>query len=262
MALYESDLSPSDGLWDLVGVAVDLAELRLSEAGDWVQVTSERARRPDDPPMEGSLADWGNPDAQFDTQPCATLADARALASERLGPLRHWRAAVVWRAGDVVYVQAQDAESDEVAALWTYPIERRRRRPPRLDRDGGPMWTGTDALRAPTWNGTIWTLRADGRSVADLEVDYTWPPFLHGSLTPKKGFDDVRPVLERFAAVVASYDGRLYWDKRPADLQAALDDVRAAVSLHAPDGKAISDFEVHGVGSRVMWTWPDAPSPQ
>lgn len=259
MALYESDLSPSDGLWDLVAVAVDLAEPRLAEAGDWVQVTSERARRPDDQPMEGSLADWGNPDAQFDTQPCATLADARALASERLGPLRHWRAAVVWRDRDAVYVQAQDAESDEVAALWTYPIERRGRHPPRLDREDGPMWTEADALRPPTWNGTTWTLRADGPVVADLEVEYTWPPFLHGTLTPRDAFDDVAPVLKRYDALVDSHEGRLFWDRRPADLQAALDDVRAAVSLHAPDDAPITDFDLHAHGSRAMWTWPGAP---
>ena len=147
MALYKSDLSPSDGLWDLVAVAVGRAEPLITEPQDWVQVTSERLRRPDDPPMEGDLADWGDKHAQFVTRPCVGLAEARAHARKLLAPGQHWRAAVVWREGDAVYVQAQDAETDEVAALFTYPIRREGDHPPVLDREGGPMWTGAAALR-------------------------------------------------------------------------------------------------------------------
>lgn len=173
MALHESDLAPSDGLWDLVGVAIDLAEPRLSEADDWVQVTSERARQPDDPPMEGLLADWVNDDAHFVTRPCASLAAARAHARKLLAPGEHWRVAVVWRENDAVYVQAQDAETDEVAALWTYPIRRGEDHPPYLDREGGPMWTGAPALRPPPQaavrNG--FTLEEMRRELAQLEAE-------------------------------------------------------------------------------------------
>ena len=259
MALYESELAPSDGLWDLVWTAAAFAEPRLGENGDWIQVTSERARRPDDPP-EGQPWD-ANAGASFVTQRCDTLEDARALAHDLLAPGRHWRAAVVWSVGEAVYVQAQDAESDRVSATWTFPITRRRRRAPTLDREGGPACTEAPPLRAPTWDGTTWTVRAAGRVVAELDVNYTWPPLLHGFLRPCDGFEDVHPILRRFTELVGSYGGRLYWDEgeRPMDLQAALAAVRAAVTLHDPDGRRIDEFELHGYGELVFWTWPDAP---
>ena len=259
MALYESDLAPSDGLWDLVWTAAAFAESRLAEKTDWIQVTSERARRPDDP-REGPLWD-ANEGASFVTQRCGTLEDARALAHDLLAPSGRWRAAVVWRVGEVVHVQAQDAESDRVSATWTFPIRRRRRRAPTLDREGGPAWTGAPPLRAPTWDGTTWTVRAAGGVVAELDVNDTWPPLLHGFLTPGDGFEDLQPVLRRFTELVGSYGDRLSWDdgERPLDLQAALAAVRAAVTLHDPDGRQVDDFELHGDGALVFWTWPDAP---
>lgn len=261
VALYPSDLSPSDGLWDLIATALDLAKPRMGERLHWVQVTGERARRPDDPPMDGELEDWPNDGAQFVTQRCETYEDAVALAHDLLAPGGYWRVAIVSNDDDAVHVRAQDAESDQVSVTMTYPIRRRRLRGPVLDPDADHLWTEEEPLRAPTWDGTTWTLRAGGRVVADLHVEYTWSPLLHGSMTPRDGFDDVQPVLERFTRLVEAHEGRLYWDagERPADLQAALDAVRERVILCDPDGRQISDFELHGYRTRVMWMWPDAP---
>jgi hypothetical protein len=50
-----------------------MAEPRVGEPAGWVQLTSERERRADDPPMIGELADWGNDEAQFITERCQSL---------------------------------------------------------------------------------------------------------------------------------------------------------------------------------------------
>lgn len=258
MALTTSELDPSDGLGDLLGVAIDAAEPRIGEPAGWAQVTSERERRPDDAPMTGELADWGNSGAQFVTERCESLEHARERAYELLGPERHWRAAVVWMTAAAVLVQAQDAESDEVSAVWTVPIRRRRWRAPTLDRFGGPLWVQAPPLRAPTWNGTRWTLRSRGGVVAELVVDYTWGLLLYGSITPRAGFEEVRPILEQYASIVESHGRPLHWvDGPPEDVSAALAAMRDAVSLHDPDEQAIDDYELRVNGSRAMWWWPE-----
>ena len=169
MARTHGELDLSDGLSDLIAVALDIAESRLDERGDWFLVTSERLRRADRPPMAGELADWPNAEAQFVTQPCQTLEEARKIACEARAPGAHWRAVVVWRARDTVHVQAQDAERDQVAVIFKYPIHRRALRRPVLDRDHD-HWDGyeqTEPLRPPTWDGTHWTLRVSGKTVGD-----------------------------------------------------------------------------------------------
>jgi hypothetical protein len=261
MALTEGELDLSDGLSDLIGVALDIAESRVDERRDWFLVASERLRRSHDPPMAGELADWPNDAAQFVTQHCPTLEQARKVAYDALAPGAHWRAVVVWRAGDTVRVQAQDAERDQVAVIFTYPIRRRSLRRPVLVRDHNP-WDDheqTAPLRAPTWDGTRWTLRASDRVVADLEVLFTDPPQLYAEIQPREGFEAVRPAIERFQVAIAGHGGRWYWEAdKPDDVLAALADVHAAVTLHDPHGSPIPGYELH-LGGLARWWWPGSP---
>lgn len=261
MALTHGGLDLSDGLSDLIAVALGIAESRLPERDDWFTVTSERLRRSDDPPMAGELADWPNTEAQFVTRSCPTLEEARKVAYIALAPGAHWRAAVVWRAGDTVHVQAQDAERDQVAVIFKYPIRRRRLRRPVLDRDHNHWddYEQTEPLRPPTWDGTHWTLCASGRVVADLEVVFTDPPQLYAEIQPREGFDAVRPAIERFDEVFAKHGGQWYWeDNKPDDVVAALADMHAAVTLHDPQGSPIGGYELR-VGAFARWWWPGSP---
>jgi hypothetical protein len=211
--------------------------------------------------MAGEFADWPNEQAHFVTQPCATLQEGRDIAHEVLAPGAHWRAAVVWSVGDTVHIQAQDAERDQVSITFKYPIRRRRRHRPVLDRDHNHWddYEQSEPLRAPTWDGTHWTLRASGRVVADLQVVYTEPPLLYSEIQPREGFDVVRRAIERYQESIAGHGGQRYWEAdKPDDVVAALADVHAAATLHDPHGSPIPGYELC-LNVYASWWWPDSP---
>ena len=118
MPLDAEEFAPSDGLWDLVGVAADRGAARLADPAGWVLVVSERERREGEPPEP----EWGNPGARFDTGECQSVDDgAPTRARSAWRPGGAWRAAVVWRERDRLLIEAQDAETDSLAGRFARP---------------------------------------------------------------------------------------------------------------------------------------------
>lgn len=211
MALDPVEFSPSDGLWDLVGLAAERGAERFGE----ILVVSERERRADDPPEP----DW----AAFDTDVCASVDVARALARERLAPGGAWRAAVVWREGDRLLIEAQDAETDSLAGRFA------------VSSGGEPEFPEpVEPLRAPTWNGTTWTLRAKDRVVAELHVTSTNWHYLLADVTPRQGLEAILPE--------SPYRQHPHGDW----------------SLHKPDGSRVDARELELNREQAGWTWKGA----
>ncbi|MDA0167967.1 hypothetical protein OJ998_02625 [Solirubrobacter taibaiensis] len=232
MPLDDVEFGPSDGLWDLVAVAHDRATARLTEPAGWVIVLSERERRDGEPPEP----DWGNPYARFDTESCATVEAARERAHALLAPGGAWRAAVIWREAERVLIEAQDAETDSLAGRFAAPIQTRRRRLGRSETTLGDVEfpDPVPPLRAPTWNGTTWTLRAGDRVVAELRVTSTNWQFLLADVTPLPGLETVLPDSPYRHPPVGEW------------------------SLHQPDGTRVHALQLELNRSQAGWTWEGA----
>jgi hypothetical protein len=90
-------------------------------------------------------------------------------------------------------------------------------------------------LRAPTWNGTTWTLRAGDRVVAELRVTSTNWTYLLADVTPHPGLEEVLPESPYRQAPTGDW------------------------SLHEPDGSRVEPRELELNRDHAGWTWEGAP---
>jgi hypothetical protein len=232
MPLDDVEFGPGDDLWDLAGFAAERGAAQLADPNGWVLVVSERQRLEGEPPEP----DWGDSEARFDVDECRSVEEARGRAHDLMAPGGVWRAAVVWREGDQLLIEAQDAETDSMAGRFVAPIKQRKRllRPsePFLGELGFPE--PAEALRSPTWNGTTWTLRAGDRAVAELRVQSTNLPWLLADVTPLPGLEDVLPESPYSQAPTGAW------------------------SLHQPDGSRVEPSQLELNRQHASWTWEGA----
>jgi hypothetical protein len=215
--LYDEEFSPTDGLWDLVGEATQ----RAAGLGD------------------GALVVISEGEAGFTETGHETPEAARAAAHECLAPGHEWRAAVAWRAGDVLLIEAQDAETDALAARFSVPVRRRRRwlrdEEVELGEPGFP--SPVPPLREPSWTGATWTLRAGGRVVADLRVVGNRHDYLEARVSPREGLEAILPPSPYRQAPSGDW------------------------ALHRPDGAAaVGELELQLNRDYAFWAWVEPPS--
>lgn len=105
--------------------------------------------------------------------------------------------------------------------------------------------------------GQIWQLRDhDGALLADLLVTDADFPWLTARLSPTSRFGTVRQLFvdELAASGIEPQDDDPDW----AAADVAYDRIRAATTLHAPQGP-VAEFLLHVQGDEAWWRWSDEP---
>lgn len=103
--------------------------------------------------------------------------------------------------------------------------------------------------------GQVWQLLRDDELLADLVVTGVGFPWLNARLRPAAGFEQVRPLFEDEIRRLDLLDDPDRWE-------AAYRRIRDAVTLRAPDGRAVSEFLLHIDGNHAWWRWSDEPFPE
>lgn len=97
----------------------------------------------------------------------------------------------------------------------------------------------------------VWQLRRDGQAIADLVVTGGDFPWLNATLRASPGFEEIRPLFQQELAALEHIEEDLAaWDN-------AYERIRAAITLHQPDGHPVPEFLLHIDGLDAWWRWSD-----
>jgi hypothetical protein len=101
----------------------------------------------------------------------------------------------------------------------------------------------------------VWQLVDAEGLLAELVVTDGDFPWLNAEVRPTDRFERLRPLFEEELRQVDHLDGD------SASWEAAYHQVRHAVRLLAPDGRAVPEFLLHIDGLDAWWRWSDEPFP-
>lgn len=96
-----------------------------------------------------------------------------------------------------------------------------------------------------------WTLRADGKVVAEIVVDDGDFPWLHGSFTALPGFGDYAPLFAEEARLLRTPD------RDETSWGAVYTRITEALTLHDDEGAAMADFLLHVEDGRARWRYQE-----
>jgi hypothetical protein len=103
-------------------------------------------------------------------------------------------------------------------------------------------------------DGEVWSVYRGDERLADLVVTGGDFPWLEAQVRARAAFEDVRPLfIEELRRLDRIDDDVDAWE-------AAYAAVRAAVTLHYPQGGEVPEFLLHVDGETAWWRWSDEPN--
>jgi hypothetical protein len=117
--------------------------------------------------------------------------------------------------------------------------------------DLSPM--GARGAETGTMTGGVWRLLHGDKLIAELIVTGGDFPWLNARLRAMTGFEEIRPLFDEDIRLLEHVDDNIgAWET-------AYHNIRRAVTLLDPGGRAVPEFLLHIDGHDAWWRWSDEP---